>query len=150
MDHKHSPIKGMHCALRKHWLVLWDTELSDWWKTSHNGSDVKFKVSPRIWYECICWWLVCMSLSVGVFSSSARAWWTWKKYLHLSLHCGPWARQIYPSLVLVQPRKTCPYITERLLMGRNESNQTNKNIRFCRLLIIISKKKKNFQKVFQE
>ena len=33
---------------------------------------------------------------------------------------------IYPSLVLVQPRKTRPYITERLLMGRKESNQTNK------------------------
>ena len=30
-----------------------------------------------------------------------------------------------PSLVLVQLRKTCPYITERLLMGRKESNQTN-------------------------
>ena len=35
----------------------------------------------------------------------------------------PWARQIYISLVLVQPRKTRPYITERLLMGRKESNQ---------------------------
>ena len=33
---------------------------------------------------------------------------------------------INPSLVLVQPRKTRPYITERLLMGRKESNQTNK------------------------
>ena len=30
-------------------------------------------------------------------------------------------------LVLVQPRETCPYITERLLMGRKESNK-NKNI----------------------
>ena len=30
------------------------------------------------------------------------------------------------SLVLVQPRKTRPFITERLLMGRKESNQTNK------------------------
>ena len=30
----------------------------------------------------------------------------------------------YPSLVLVQPRKTGPYITERLLIGRKESNQT--------------------------
>ena len=30
------------------------------------------------------------------------------------------------SLVLVQPRKTHPFITERLLMGRKESNQTNK------------------------
>ena len=43
-----------------------------------------------------------------------------------SLHCGPWARHIYPSLVLVQPRKTCLCLTERLLMGRKESNQTNK------------------------
>ena len=34
-----------------------------------------------------------------------------------------------PSLVLVQPRKTCPFITEILLMGRKESNQTkNKTI----------------------
>ena len=31
-----------------------------------------------------------------------------------------------PSLVLVQPRKTRTFITERLLMGRKESNQTNK------------------------
>ena len=38
----------------------------------------------------------------------------------------PWTRYINPSLVQVQPRKTSPYITERLLMGRNESNQRNK------------------------
>ena len=43
-----------------------------------------------------------------------------------SLRCGPWARHIYPSLVLVQPRKTRPCLTERLLMGRKESKQTNK------------------------
>ena len=36
-----------------------------------------------------------------------------------------WARHIYPSLVLVQPRKTLPFITEKLLIGRKESNQTN-------------------------
>ena len=42
-----------------------------------------------------------------------------------SLCCGPLARHIYPSLVLVQPRKIRPYITERLLMRRRESNQTN-------------------------
>ena len=30
----------------------------------------------------------------------------------------------YPSLVLVQPRKTCHCLTERLLMERKESNQT--------------------------
>ena len=36
------------------------------------------------------------------------------------------SKNINPSLVLVQPRKTRPYITEILLMGRKESNQTNK------------------------
>ena len=33
------------------------------------------------------------------------------------------SRNINPSLVLVRPRKTRLYITERLLMGRKESNQ---------------------------
>ena len=42
---------------------------------------------------------------------------------HRRLHCGPWAWHIYPSLVHVQPRKTRPCLTERLLMGRKESNQ---------------------------
>ena len=41
-------------------------------------------------------------------------------------HCGPRARHIYPSLVLVKPRITRPCLTERLLMGRKELNQTNK------------------------
>ena len=36
------------------------------------------------------------------------------------------SKNINPSLVLVQPRKTRPLITERLLMGHKESNQTNK------------------------
>ena len=42
-------------------------------------------------------------------------------------HCVvPFSKNIYPSLVLVQRRKTRPFITERLLMGRKESNrQTN-------------------------
>ena len=36
------------------------------------------------------------------------------------------SKDINPSLVLVQPRKTRPFITEILLMERKESNQTNK------------------------
>ena len=36
------------------------------------------------------------------------------------------SKNINPSVVLGQPRKTRPFITERLLMGRKESNQTNK------------------------
>ena len=37
---------------------------------------------------------------------------------------NPGARHIYPSLVLVKPRKTRPCLTERLLRGCKESNQT--------------------------
>ena len=36
------------------------------------------------------------------------------------------SKKINPSLVLVQLRKTRHFITERLLMGGKESNQTNK------------------------
>ena len=37
-----------------------------------------------------------------------------------------WPLSIYPSLVLVQRNKARPCLTERLLMGRKESIQTNK------------------------
>ena len=37
------------------------------------------------------------------------------------------SKNINPSSVLVQPRKTRPYITERLLMECKKSNQTNKS-----------------------
>ena len=40
-------------------------------------------------------------------------------------HCVVFlSKNINPSLVLVQPKKTSPFITERLLMGRKETNQT--------------------------
>ena len=52
---------------------------------------------------------------------------SWVRASPGSLCCGPCARHIYPSLVLVQPRKTRPCLTERLLMGRKESNQTKTN-----------------------
>ena len=35
------------------------------------------------------------------------------------------SKNINPSLELVQPRKNRPFISERLLMGRKESKQTN-------------------------
>ena len=38
------------------------------------------------------------------------------------------SKNINPSLVLVQPRKTRPFITERLLMGRKESNKKNLSV----------------------
>ena len=43
-------------------------------------------------------------------------------------------KNINPSLVLVQPRKTRPYITERLLMGHKESNQTKQKRRQLKLI----------------
>ena len=45
---------------------------------------------------------------------------------HLPHYVVSLSKNINPSLVLVQPRKTRPFITERLLMGCKESNQTNK------------------------
>ena len=47
---------------------------------------------------------------------------------HVTAQLYSRARHIDPSLVLVQPRKTHPFITESLLMGRKESKQTNKSI----------------------
>ena len=38
------------------------------------------------------------------------------------------SKNINPSLVLVQPRKTHPFITEILLMGRKESKQTKQDL----------------------
>ena len=43
------------------------------------------------------------------------------------------SKNINPSLVLVQPRKIRPFITERLLMGRKESNKKIKIIQFIYL-----------------
>ena len=48
-----------------------------------------------------------------------------------SLCCGPWARHIYPSLLLVEPRKTRSCLTERLLMERKESNKQFKLFLLC-------------------
>ena len=48
------------------------------------------------------------------------------------------SKNINPSLVLFQHRKTRPYITERLLMGRKKSNQTNKIFYKLTLLFLSS------------
>ena len=40
------------------------------------------------------------------------------------------SKNINPSLVLVQPRKTRPFKAERLLIRRKNSNQTNKTKAF--------------------
>ena len=65
---------------------------------------------------------------------------------HVVLH-------INPSLVLVKPSKTRPYITERLLMGLKESNQTKQTKHpFCLLssVVVFFFKINFFEKFFQE
>ena len=79
--------------------------------------DKKRTVTPRL--------LACGTSICGVITMLK-----WRHHV-VSLRCGPWARHIYPSLVLVQPRKTRLCLTERLLMGRKESNQSNKQTNKC-------------------
>ena len=45
------------------------------------------------------------------------------------------SKNTYPSLVLIQPRKTCPYTTEKLLMGRQKSNQNTYLLRFVEIIV---------------
>ena len=77
-------------------------------------------VMPKFVYSRLCvgeqW------LRVRVLDSIPRAGSSLTSVTSLCL----WARHINPSLVLVQPGKTRPLITERLLMERKESNQTKK------------------------
>ena len=49
------------------------------------------------------------------------------------------SKNINSSLVVVQPRKTRPFITERLLMGRKESNETNKKKKVNELYLLFLK-----------
>ena len=53
-------------------------------------------------------------------------------------HCiMSFSKNIFPSLVLVQPRKTRPFITERLLMGHKESNKNIKKHKQIRRVFTI-------------
>ena len=67
-----------------------------------------------LWNECSGSVVKCLTRDRRAVGSSLSG---------ITVLC-PRARHIYPNLVLVQPRKTSPYITERLMMGRKESNQT--------------------------
>ena len=62
-----------------------------------------------------------MANKIGLISSSVKMYVWYLLYVNFSVKP---LNFIYPSLVVVQPRKTSPFITEGLLMGRKESNQT--------------------------
>ena len=74
-------------------------------------------------------------LSGRVLDSRLRGRWFEPHRHHCVSSVVSLSRNINPSLVLVQPRKTRPFITERLLMGRKESNQTNKQTPECIMII---------------
>ena len=63
-------------------------------------------------------------------SSSLICWCSGSVVECLTRDRGAGASHINPSLALVQPRKTCPFISERLLMGCKESNK-NKTKKAC-------------------
>ena len=66
-------------------------------------------------------------LSGRVLDSRPRGW-GFEPHQH---HCVvSLSKNINPSSVPVQPRKTHPFITERLLMGCKQSNQLNKQTNF--------------------
>ena len=109
-------VSAVHLTSRQSGWSLWCT----------NSTPTKFHSaistycpgwSVRYWCDACCF-----PVQIGPWREKVRA-------SPASLCCGPWAIHIYPSLVVVQPKKTIPYITERLLMGRKESNQTNKSTR---------------------
>ena len=99
------------------------------WSNSSNNDDV---IQIRISLKTFCILPGAQWLSGRVFDSKpkGRGFEPHRRHCVVSL-----SKNINPSLVLVQPRKTRPFIAERLLMGRKESNQTNKFV-YCILLYV--------------
>ena len=119
----------------------WDTKCCNW----HLISQTHTPISPLcLLYSCKTKTLLCkneiqihylregsgsvvecLTQDRGAAGSSltgVTVLWSLSKVIRLQRS----ARHIYPSLVLVHSRKTSPCLTERLLMGHKESNQTNK------------------------
>ena len=106
-----------------------------------------YLVQHKLFYNDLCV-LGAQWLSGRVLDSRPRGRWYEPHRRH---HVVSLSKNINPSLVLVQPRKTHPFITERLLMGRKETNQTKQMICASRLhqhCLVTQKKSKNqFKKI---
>ena len=72
-------------------------------------------------------------LSGRVLDSRLRSCWFEPHQCHCIVSLS---KSINPSLVLVQPRKTRPFIIERLLMGRKESNKKTCNPDATKIIFI--------------
>ena len=81
-------------------------------------------VLVNTFFEGIIFLSICLNICCRERSGSVVECLTQVRASPASLRCGTWARHMYRSLILGQPRKTCPCLTERFLMGRKESNQT--------------------------
>ena len=96
----------------------------------HKISDYRFYMISLKYGYCLLIWNECITCSRGAQWLSGRVLDSRPKgrgFEPHRRHCVvSLSKNINPSIVLVQPRKTRPFITERLLMGRKESNQTNK------------------------
>ena len=90
---------------------------------------LKLKKDQKLAFKTDYRFMQFKSTGSAVVECLIREWGAWGSSLTSVAVLCPWARHIYPSLVLVQPRKTCPCLTERLLMGSKESNQTNKKFK---------------------
>ena len=98
--------------------------------SAHKALPGKLEIKRREPGILYFWWICLINVFMREYSGSVVECLTWdRRAAGLSLTgvtaLWTWARHIYPSLVLVQPRKTSPYINERLLMGRKESNKTS-------------------------
>ena len=125
-----SKLRNSKCCSSSSLTVIeyWGDQQRLWSDCAYAQADLRFCWShiPHCWkfYGSLYWknlrlledWRICWSWEDVIITITTPA----------SLRCGPLASHIYPSLVLVQPRKTRPRLTERLLMGRKESNQTKK------------------------
>ena len=70
----------------------------------------------------------------------------------ITLSLGPTDIAMNPSLVLVQPRKTRPYITERMLMGLNNQIKQTKQTELATaifLLLFLSEKMNIFREILR-
>ena len=107
----HMPLPGtiMREKVSLKWLRYWYSQNLGWYSnlSIHSHRWGKWEHSGSV--------VECLTQDKGAAGSSLTG---------ITVLC-PWARHIYPSLVLVQPRNTHPNITENCWLVCKESNQTN-------------------------